>query len=535
MFSDYTRKHQPSQFAYLATLPSKPVDGSAEAPADLIAVTLEQAGLVPDDPIALLIVNGDDIKRPIGTENAAYPSRSEVVFNVSIDLVRRGFPPEIVAGLLLNQVYKISASILEKPNARKYAWRQVQRAIVVALDSWPDVTREGKPKASFRNASRCLMILGVELHYDLFRLRITANGQQIQQFAGDMSDDVLAVLRKLATDRFGFDPGKTHIADAAHTLALENAFHPIRDYLDTLKWDGIERLPNLLQTYFGAGDTPLNRAFSVMVPVAAVRRVRVPGTKFDTMLVLEGTQGSGKSTAIKILAGEENFSDQTVIGLDQKVQGELLQGAWLSEVAELSGLRHTEVNALKSFLSRDTDRFRAAYARFTTSYPRQCVFIGTTNDEVYLKDETGNRRFWPVKTNNIDLEGLERDRDQIWAEAAYREAKGEPITLPKDLWVAAADLQVARMPRDPWLDTLSDVTGAQVVNGEWRISTRDLFGEQNLKIPPAQQQDYHAKRLSRVMDELGWGGPKAMKIDGKTQRGYSRPVDPETDDVPPQF
>lgn len=209
-------------------------------------------------------------------------------------------------------------------NARRLILFQQQLA--APEGGWPDQTKDGRPRASFRNAILCLLRLDVEFRYDLFRMRISVDGVAVQEFAGDMNDDALAYLRKLAVDKFGFDPGKTNIGDAAHTIALENAFHPIRDYLDGLAWDGTERLARLLIDYFDAEDTEINRAFALAAFVAAVRRVRHPGTKFDTMLVLEGPQGSGKSTAILILAGDGNFSDQSIIGLDQKVQGELLQG-----------------------------------------------------------------------------------------------------------------------------------------------------------------------------------------------------------------
>lgn len=408
-------------------------------------------------------------------------------------------------------------------NARRLILLQQQLA--APEGGWPDQTKDGRPRASFRNAILCLLRLEVEIRYDLFRMRISVDGVVVQEFAGDMNDDALAYLRKLATDKFGFDPGKTNIGDAAHTIALENAFHPIRDYLDGLAWDGTERLARLLIDYFGAEDTEINRAFALAAFVAAVRRVRHPGTKFDTMLVLEGPQGSGKSTAILILAGDGNFSDQSIIGLDQKVQGELLQGVWLYEVAELSGLRHTDSNDLKSFLSRDTDRFRAAYARFTASNPRQVIFIGTTNDDTYLKDETGNRRFWPVRTGEIDLEALRRDRDQIWAEAAHLEARGFPITLPEHLWDTAKTLQAARLPPDPWLDDLAEIQGVERVGDEVRVSTKVLFGQSNLNIPPGLRKDYHAKHLSRMMNELGWEGPKTLRVGGRAQRGYCRPAD----------
>ncbi|WJS84227.1 VapE domain-containing protein [Paracoccus sp. TOH] len=205
------------------------------------------------------------------------------------------------------------------------------------------------------------------------------------------------------------------------------------------------------------------------------------------------------------------------------------------EIAELSGIKKAETTHVKAFLSRDTDRYRPAYGRRTVQVPRQCVFIGTTNDDSYLMDVTGNRRFWPVATGTIDLEGLKRDRDQLWAEAAQFEAAGEDITLPETLWAAAAHLQSSRMPRDPWLDALNSPVGQRVINGKWRITTQQLLGEDNLGILPGQQSDWVAKRLKRVMNQLGWEGPDPFKKDGKTQRGYSRPFDPETEDEPVDY
>jgi predicted P-loop ATPase len=170
-----------------------------------------------------------------------------------------------------------------------------------------------------------------------------------------LSDDACSALRHMVIERFGFDPGKEPTRDAAETLAIENAFHPIRNYLDGLKWDGASRLDRWMTTYLGADDTPLNAAVGRIVLVAAVRRVRQPGIKFDTILVLEGEQGVGKSTAIKILAGPENFSDQNILTLDPKAQMELLEGVWIYELCELEGLSRAETSKVKAFASRSVD------------------------------------------------------------------------------------------------------------------------------------------------------------------------------------
>lgn len=205
-----------------------------------------------------------------------------------------------------------------------------------------------------------------------------------------------------------------------------------------------------------------------------------------------------------------------------------MEGIWIYELCELEGLSRADTNKVKAFASRAVDRARPAYARFREDKHRQNIFVGTTNDDKYLRDTTGNRRFWPVKTGTIDLAGLERDRDQLWAEAAYWEAKGESIQLSQDLWQVAAKEQESRLEDDPWMHSLSEVRGKQM--GEYiRISSSDLL-TLVLAIPAERQQQYHLKRLAQLMRKLGWEGPSLLKFpDGKPQRGYQRKMGDDTD------
>ncbi|KAB0264730.1 virulence-associated E family protein [Microvirga brassicacearum] len=290
--------------------------------------------------------------------------------------------------------------------------------------------------------------------------------------------------------------------------------------LDGLVWDGIPRLDRWMTNYLGAEDTPLNCAVSRITLIAAVRRVRQPGVKFDQIVVFEGKQGSGKSTAVAILAGPGNHSDQEILTLDAKAQIELLEGVWFYELGEVEGLNRAEVNRIKAFASRTVDRSRMAYAHYSTARPRQAIFIGTTNDDKYLRDQTGNRRFWPVKTGFIDLEALRRDRDQLLAEAAHREREGESIALPEELWDIAAVEQASRLEEDPWLEKLSDERGTE--HGEFvRAYTHELL-EIKLGIPLERLTQGHTKRLAIVMRHLGWE-PKKFRIGDKTVRGYEKP------------
>lgn len=255
-------------------------------------------------------------------------------------------------------------SVLEKKRPNEYATRQAKQALAAVSSTWPDLTKEGRPRPTMRNAMLAMRRMGLRFAHDLFRYRKTIEGVLIQEYQGNLSDDACSALRNMIIDHFGFDPGKEPTRDAAESLAIQIPLHPIRDYLDGLRWDGVPRLDRWMTTYLGAEDTQLNAAIGRIVLVAAVRRVREPGVKFDTILVMEGEQGIGKSTAIRILAGPDNFSDQDILTLDGKAQMELLQGVWLYELCELEGLSRAETSKVKAFASRSVDQGRAAYARF---------------------------------------------------------------------------------------------------------------------------------------------------------------------------
>ena len=223
------------------------------------------------------------------------------------------------------------------------------------------------------------------------------------------------------------------------SMALEfekNSFHPVHDYLKGLEWDGEARVDNLLIDYFGADDNIYSREAIRKMMVGAVGRIFRPGIKFDLVLTLVGDQGTGKSTLIKKL-GKQWFSD-TFMTVQGKEALEQIQGAWLIEMAELSGLRKAEVEAVKHFISKQEDTFRPAYARTSETYLRQCVFFGTTNNKDFLRDPTGNRRFIPVDivqrkaTRNIFTDLLEDEVDQLWAEAVHMFENGERLFMSEE-------------------------------------------------------------------------------------------------------
>lgn len=228
--------------------------------------------------------------------------------------------------------------------------------------------------------------------------------------------------------------------DAFNECVDINSFNPVVDYINSLTWDGVPRLDTLFIDYLGADDTAYNRAVCRKAFTAAIARAMVPGIKFDSMLILAGPQGIGKSTLLSKMGG--NWFNDSIRTFEGKAASELLQGVWLVEIAELDAFQRSEVSTIKQFLSVREDRYRAAYGRYSQTYPRTCVFFGTTNTAEFLKDTTGNRRFWPVDvgvrphTKNVFRE-LEAERDQLWAEAKARWQAGEELHLTGEVAKAA--------------------------------------------------------------------------------------------------
>jgi predicted P-loop ATPase len=214
----------------------------------------------------------------------------------------------------------------------------------------------------------------ITCEYDEFHDKLLIGGHQIGQYAGELSDNAIVYLRKLIDETFGFDPMQKNMEHACVQLCLQNSFNPILDYLDSLEWDGVERIDEWLCTYMGAEDTKLNRAIGRIALIALARRVRDPGCKFDQIIVFESPEGHGKSTALLVLAGgNENFSDQTILGKSDREQQELLRGVWVYEIAELSNMRKAEVEHVKAFASRTHDRARPAFGHFRKDLPRRGI------------------------------------------------------------------------------------------------------------------------------------------------------------------
>jgi predicted P-loop ATPase len=245
---------------------------------------------------------------------------------------------------------------------------------------------------------------------------------------------------------------KDKIFDAVNVVAGENRFHPVREYLDGCTWDGEPRVETLLVDYLGAEDNAYTRAVTRKTLAAAVARIYRPGCKFDYMLTLQGRQGLGKSALIAKLGGEW-FSD-TFSTMQGKEAYEQVLGVWIVEVGELAGMRKAEAETIKQYVSKTSDRFRPAYGRRLQEYPRQCIFIGTTNEGQFLRDATGNRRFWVVATPNDPTRDMWEELTPetvrlIWGEAVELYRKGETRYLPPELEDVAREVQAAYEEENP--------------------------------------------------------------------------------------
>ena len=301
----------------------------------------------------------------------------------------------------------------------------------------------------------------------------------------------LAGLRKLGKDT-------TH--QAVDLRASERSFHPVREYLDGLRWDGTKRLRRWLIDYMGAAETPYAQGIGILFMVCAVARIYEPGCKADYMLVLEGDQGIKKSTACSILAGPWYSDSLPDLRTGGKDVAQHLNGKWMIEVGEMSALDKADAAALKAFVTRTVERYRPSFGRKEVIEPRQCVFIGTTNKEAYLRDETGGRRFWPVRVLFVKTEELIRDRDQLFAEAVVLHRAGQ------QWWPTSGfeqehikEQQEKRYEADAWEGMIGTYlsmrhAGVQVID-----VARDALFIETPKLGTADQ-----RRIAAAMERLGW-------------------------------
>ena len=306
---------------------------------------------------------------------------------------------------------------------------------------------------------------------------------------------------------FGFKPSVEDFHRIIRVEGYNNRYHPVLDYLNGLKWDGTSRIDTWLTDYLGAEDTAVNSAIGSKTLIALVRRVKKPGCKFDYFPTLEGPQGIGKSSALKALCPDETwFTDNIDLRCSTKEIIEQTRGKWIVECPELAGMHYAEVEKVKAKLSRQVDSARMAYERFSTEEPRQCVLFGSTNDENYLLDKTGNRRFWPFRCTKIDLVGLKATSAQLWAEAVVRECENESI-FPDN---AILNQQFSRVQKereviDAWIDKVAKhLSEIRDTGYGFPATTLVEVYENALRGEPSTFDSVKQKRVMNCMRDLNW-------------------------------
>lgn len=333
--------------------------------------------------------------------------------------------------------------------------------------------------------------------------------------------DDLADLRAtnwLQLSRHKLEVGDELVAKAARAVADKNRIHPVRDWLRAQKWDGTKRIDAWLVKYFGVEDSVYARAVGRRFLISAVARIFRPGCQVDTMLILEGDQGVRKSSALRALTSDEWFLD-AAIDVRNPEAASALRKKWIVEFSELAALKGGDVERVKQFVSTRVDNYRQKYGRYFEDYPRQCVLVGSTNAKHYLKDETGARRFWPVRVASVDLEALVADREQLWAEAVAAFDAGEPWYLENaELRTVAESEQEQRRSVDPWEEVIEEyLSNPTRRNASTSIGTICI---DCLKLEVSRRTRGDEMRVGAILAKLGYERKRVRDGSSASSRVY---------------
>ncbi|WP_070413140.1 VapE domain-containing protein [Pseudomonas lundensis] len=337
---------------------------------------------------------------------------------------------------------------------------------------------------------------------------------------GDWGDiDDIRVMKWLA-QQYNLRVKASSVIEAVSVVAHDHSFHPVRNYLNKLEWDRVPRLDTWLNTVMGVAQSGYSAKVGKRWMISAVARVMRPGCKADSVMILEGGQGEGKSTAMSILGGDW-FMD-TPFALGDKDGFQAIRGKWIIELGELDSFNKAESTKAKQFFSASTDTYRESYGRRTNDVPRQCVFVGTTNQDEYLKDATGNRRYWPVACTKVDLDLLRDMRDQLWAEAMFCYEAGEIWWVNRDETAMFSEAQDERFVVDEWegpiLNWLEESQIGETTSGSEVLASA-------LKLDFGHWGKPEQMRVGAIMHRLGWRRVRlpALAKSGQRPWAYKKP------------
>ena len=484
-------------------------------------------------PIAIEGENGDKTTYKIGCRGREFNLSMQKTF----DLMAKYYNPKCKPMWELTELQRKVSNAYNyneaPPGTRDPAVVLPDMSKTKDPNAWEAGLVKTKAGAYVKTLKNCKLMIKHEIGikgmftYNAFNERLEIKGHvpwekdRINRYNA-IDDREVDSIRLHLDDIFHVDFPTPIVWKAVDNVAAGNVYHPIKDVLETYKWDGVPRIDNWLQTYCGAADSELNKQMGRKVLVAMTARVYSPGCKFDYVLVLEGTQGIGKSTTCDILGGE--WYGDAPINPQDKDCIPYIHSKWVVELSEMITTRKTENDRLKNFLSRREDDVRLPYARARQRFPRQCIFIGTINpDDVgYLTDTTGNRRFWPVYCNSFDLEGLKRDREQLLAEALVAYKAGESLMLPYTLIKQSEDEAMKRLAEDPWQNIIEDWSAS---NPEEKAVTTQHVYRNVLNGNVQSMHTGHQRRIATSLRNLGW-----IKQRGLKGMEYARPMKVEANE-----
>lgn len=444
--------------------------------------------------------------RSIWDEFCARYERNDIAENTkvwkSIDATELGWRS------LLHRIPELQAAITFGPNGP-----MVPQEVLPAVRYEIPATGETTGAPSHLDVLRMCRDLRIPVRHDTFadRLMVTGPlpGERQSRWPRPLADADYVTIR-LAFNAMGTKPGTEPLREGVDFWARANPYDPVCDWLNGLVWDGVPRIDDWLSTYMGVVQSEWSRLIGSRFLIGMVARAQVPGCKLDTVLVLEGPQGVGKSTALRVLAGDEHFGDQ-LPNMKDKDGLAYLSGLWLVEIGELAAMRRSNADEVKSFLTSRFDRFRPSYGRHMIDQPRRMVFAASTNDAAWHDDPTGARRWWPVRCGWIDVDGLRRDRAQLFAEAVCRWRDGQAWHLDDAGEALARSEMAERKVPDPWLDPVSQYLSARP---DAPVTMEALLN--HLGLAASSSHSGHTRRLAGIFTELGYERKKCLP-----NRGYA--------------
>lgn len=365
-----------------------------------------------------------------------------------------------------------------------------------------------RPKPSLRNLDAILRgdpVFAGSIRYNELKQAVQWNGRSLQ-------DHDVTELRLAIVERHNVEFNGIQMQDVLPLVARDHRHHPVREWLLTLEWDGVPRLDTWLPRWGQVADTPLHRAYGRKTCIGAVRRVMEPGCKMDTVLVLHGGHGKGKSSMCRVMAHEEGWFNDTKIDWDSKEKYVALQGVWIYELAELAGKRKAEQETVKNYISSGTDKYRPPYGRNMVEVPRSCIFIATTNEDEPLHDPTGNRRWWVVSVGTVDLDLVRAEYEQMWAEAVAAWRAGEIHHLEPELEQQREEANRTYETQDPLLPRLVEYARTHHV-----FSAADFLEDCEI---PASQWAGMATKVGIMMARIGTHTRSETKTGGVKVRRY---------------